>query len=307
MVLRVVEDGVVGDLGCCGGRGHRRDVSRSGRPVTWPRETRVLSDRSSAPSRVHNRTEEHTIEAIAALRRLRLTGPEIAEVLDRLLSRSRGSAAGSDWESSVGSVWEPVSATERARPGELIHVDVKKLGRIEGGAGTRSRRRTPLHADLYRHDRSAPQDGRVGVLPRRDRRRQPARLCRAARRREGGDRHRRSAPRGCLLRRLRCHRRARHDRQRRRLPLRHPPPPFSGSASSISAAAPAAQTNGKAERFIRTMLGGWAYGAIYGSTHERAAALYGWLYRYNHHRRHSALSRQTPAQATSTTCSGLYI
>jgi transposase InsO family protein len=44
------------------------------------------------------------------------------------------------------------------------------------------------------------------------------------------------------------------------------------------------QTNGKAERFIRTMLNGWAYGAIYGSSRERTAALDGWLWRYNHHR-----------------------
>ena len=54
------------------------------------------------------------------------------------------------------------------------------------------------------------------------------------------------------------------------------------------------QTNGKAERFIRTMLGGWAYGAIYASRAERAKALDGWLYHYNHHRRHQALGRQTP-------------
>ena len=54
------------------------------------------------------------------------------------------------------------------------------------------------------------------------------------------------------------------------------------------------QTNGKAERFIRTMLGGWAYGAIYRSSRERTAALDGWLWRYNHHRRHSAIGRQTP-------------
>jgi transposase InsO family protein len=54
------------------------------------------------------------------------------------------------------------------------------------------------------------------------------------------------------------------------------------------------QTNGKAERFIRTMLGGWAYGAIYGSNPERTAALDGWLYHYNHHRRHSAIGRQAP-------------
>ena len=55
------------------------------------------------------------------------------------------------------------------------------------------------------------------------------------------------------------------------------------------------QTNGKAERFIRTLLGGWAYnGTVYGSSQERTAALDGWLYHYNHHRRHSALGRQTP-------------
>jgi transposase InsO family protein len=54
------------------------------------------------------------------------------------------------------------------------------------------------------------------------------------------------------------------------------------------------QTNGKAERFIRTMLGGWAYGAIYASSAERTAALDGWLWTYNHQRRHQAIGRQTP-------------
>jgi transposase InsO family protein len=54
------------------------------------------------------------------------------------------------------------------------------------------------------------------------------------------------------------------------------------------------QTNGKAERFIRTMLGGWAYGAIYRSSSERATALDGWLWHYNHHRKHSALSHKPP-------------
>ena len=54
------------------------------------------------------------------------------------------------------------------------------------------------------------------------------------------------------------------------------------------------QTNGKAERFIRTMLGGWTYGAIYRDSTERAAALDGWLWHYNHHRRHSALGHKPP-------------
>jgi transposase InsO family protein len=54
------------------------------------------------------------------------------------------------------------------------------------------------------------------------------------------------------------------------------------------------QTNGKAERLIRTLLAGWAYGAIYHNSPERAAALDGWLWHDNHHRRHSAIARQPP-------------
>ena len=58
------------------------------------------------------------------------------------------------------------------------------------------------------------------------------------------------------------------------------------------------QTNGKAERFIRTMLGGWAYGAIYRSSAERTAALEGWLWRYNF-RRHTAPSAEGHRQLGS--------
>ena len=54
------------------------------------------------------------------------------------------------------------------------------------------------------------------------------------------------------------------------------------------------QTNGEAERFIRTMLGGWAYGALYRNSQERTAALDGWLDYYNHHRKHSALGHKPP-------------
>jgi transposase InsO family protein len=59
------------------------------------------------------------------------------------------------------------------------------------------------------------------------------------------------------------------------------------------------QTNGKAERFIRTLLSGWAYGANYRSRAERTAALDGWLWHYNHRRRHSALGRQPPGSRTN--------
>ncbi len=59
------------------------------------------------------------------------------------------------------------------------------------------------------------------------------------------------------------------------------------------------QTNGKAERFIRTLINGWAYGAIYRSSQERTRALDGWLFHYNHHRRHSALGHQPPISRTN--------
>lgn len=54
------------------------------------------------------------------------------------------------------------------------------------------------------------------------------------------------------------------------------------------------QTNGKAERFIRTLQTGWAYGALYSTNRDRTAALDGWLWTYNHRRRHTAIGRQPP-------------
>jgi Integrase core domain len=70
------------------------------------------------------------------------------------------------------------------------------------------------------------------------------------------------------------------------------------------------QTNGKAERFIRTMLREWAYAAVYGSSPERAAALSGWLERYNYRRRHGALGHRPPIQRlwelTGNNVTGIY-
>jgi transposase InsO family protein len=94
-------------------------------------------DRSSAPHVVANRTDEQTVEAIAALRLLRFTGPELAELLG--LPPSTVSAIlkriGMGRLGRIG--LQPAVRYERQRPGELIHIDVKKLGRIQGGAGKR--------------------------------------------------------------------------------------------------------------------------------------------------------------------------
>src|ERR1700729_2864665 len=89
-----------------------------------------LLDRSSAPRVVANRTEDRRIEVIAALRRLRMTGAEIAECLDMALSSVSGilTRIGMGKLGRLG--LEPAQRYERARPGELIHIDVKKLGRI---------------------------------------------------------------------------------------------------------------------------------------------------------------------------------
>ena len=115
-----------------------------------------LFDRSSAPRTVANRTDERRIEVIAALRRLRMTGAEIAETLEMALSTVSGilTRIGLGKLGRLG--LETPQRYERARPGELVHVDVKKLGRIQGGAGKRMtgyRHYTPEKRDAAGVDR----------------------------------------------------------------------------------------------------------------------------------------------------------
>ena len=90
-----------------------------------------LLDRSSAPKEVANRTPEDRVQTIAALRRLRFSGPEIAELLGMALSTVSAvlTRIGMGRLGRLG--LEPARRYERSRPGELIHVDVKKLGRIQ--------------------------------------------------------------------------------------------------------------------------------------------------------------------------------
>jgi transposase-like protein len=99
-----------------------------------------LLDRSSAPKRSPNQTPPARVEAIAALRRLRFTGPEIAETLDMALS-TVGQILNRLGMGKLGRLGlEPAQRYEWQHPGELIHIDIKKLGRIQGGAGNRSAR-----------------------------------------------------------------------------------------------------------------------------------------------------------------------
>jgi transposase InsO family protein/transposase-like protein len=255
-----------------------------------------LLDASSAPLLVANRTDERRIEAIAALRRLRFSGPEIAELLGMALSTVSGilTRVGMGRLGRLG--LEPAERYERERPGELIHIDVKKLGRICGGAGKRITgvQRNP---DRRRRDRDGIDRRTKGwdfvhvaiddatrlayaeVLPDEKATTAIAFLGRAL---EFYARH------GIAVERVMtdngsAYRSAIHALACRALGIRH-----------LRTRAYRPQTNGKAERFIRTMLGGWAYGAIYRDSQQRTAALDGWLFTYNHHRRHSAIDRKPP-------------
>ncbi len=254
-----------------------------------------LLDRSSACLVLANRTPERRIEAIAALRRLRFTGPEIAECLGMPVSTVSGilTRIGMGRLGRLG--MEPAERYERERPGELIHIDVKKLGRIQAGAGHRMTGRkhyTPRLMDAAGRRRGTAGWDYVHVAVD-----DATRLAYA----EVLADERAGTAVGFLARAVKFF--AGHGITVERV-ITDNGSPYRSTIHAIACRALGVrhlrtrprrpQTNGKAERFIRTMLGGWAYGALYRNSTERTAALDGWLYRYNHHRRHRAIGRQPP-------------
>ncbi|HEX7298528.1 MAG TPA: IS481 family transposase [Solirubrobacteraceae bacterium] len=256
-----------------------------------------LLDRSSAPSVVANRTDERRVQVIAALRQLRFTAPELAEVLDMPISTVSGilTRIGMGRLGRLG--LEPAQRYERARPGELIHIDVKKLGRIQGGAGKRVRDGLRRHYNTRLTDKAGRRRNTVGwdyVHIAID---DATRLAYAE---VLGDEKGLTAV-GFLRRAVAFF--ERHGIITERV-ITDNGSPYICAVHAVACRALAIrhlrtrpyrpQTNGKAERFIRTLLGGWAYGAIYATTTQRTRALDGWLWHYNHHRRHSALGRQPP-------------
>ena len=255
-----------------------------------------LVDRSSAPEVVANRTDERRIEAIAALRRLRFSGPEIAELLGMALSTVSGilTRIGLGRLGRLG--LEPARRYERARPGELVHVDVKKLGRIERGAGKRitGRRRNynPEFTDAAGRVRKTAGWEFVHVAIDDCTRLAYAEVLSDEKATTAIGFLRRAVVffkrHGVEVERLltdngSAYRSTMHAIACRALGIRH-----------LRTRPYRPQTNGKAERFIRTLLGGWAYGAIYRTSSERTTALDGWLWHYNHHRKHSALGHKPP-------------
>jgi transposase InsO family protein len=260
-----------------------------------------LLDRSSRPRSCPSRTDPATEAAILALRRDRRLGPaRIAGILGlnastvhRVLVRHRLPRL----------VWldrptgEVVRRYERARPGELVHVDVKKLGVIRPGGGWRVHGR-----DSWQHRRTKTEQGarrRVGydyvhcavddhtrlayaeIHPDEKGQTCAGFLIRAAAwfAAHGVDRIQRVMTDNAFAYR---NSRAWRDALAQ----------IGAEARFIRAYRP--QTNGKAERFNRTLLEEWAYRQVFNSSTQRTAALPEFLHTYNHHRTHTALDGKPP-------------
>ena len=250
-----------------------------------------LLDRSSAPVSVPARTSEERVALIAALRRLRMTGAEIAETLAMPVSTVSGILT----RIGLGKLWrlEPVEAAnryERDRPGELVHVDVKKLGRIgRPGHRVNGDRRTRARGVGWEYVHVAIDDATripyVKVLDDEKAQTAVGFLRRALAHYAAYGIHVEAVMTDngpaylSIVHALAC----------KTLPLKH-----------IRTRPYRPRTNGKAERFIRTLLAGWAYGAIYRTSDERRRALNGWLDHYTRRRPHRSLGRQTPLERLHT-------
>jgi hypothetical protein len=261
MVRRVLEDGIALTKTAEAAGVSARTAGK------WVRRYRAegeagLLDRSSALHRVHNATPADRVETIAALRRLRLTGPDRRDLgdsdLDRLGVLKR-----------IG-----LGKLSCLRPVELIHIDVKKLGRIgPHGAGHRVLGRSWAKEGTRRNDAAGVPRSQTGW--------ERVHVC---------------VDDATLLPLPRHHGREVDDRQRLRLCIhrsrdrlqdaRHQAPPHPPLPTPD-------QWQGRALH-IRTMLREWAYAAVYGSSTERATALSGWIERYSFRRRHGALGHRPP-------------
>jgi len=189
---------------------------------------------------------------------------------------------------------EPPNRYERRHPGELVHVDIKKLGRVRGAghrvlglraSQNRTRRQGRLsgisgweyvHVIVDDHSRLAYAEVLDDLTA----------SCAVAFLRRAVDW---SADRGVRVRAVMtdngyCYVAHSYGAALRQLGLRQ---------LRIKPGRP--RTNGKAERFIQTLLNEWAYGRIYGSSAERTAALPRFLERYNYKRPHGSLGKPPPA------------
>jgi transposase InsO family protein len=248
---------------------------------------RMLCDRSSAPARYRASVPAERVAEIERLRRQRMTGPQIA----RQLAMPRSTVGVVLRRLGLGrlTALDPKPAViryERDRPGELIHIDTKKLGRIDGIG----HRITGYHSGVNRNRGigydvlhvcidDASRLAYTEILPDEKKQSAIAFLDRALAwlARHGVTVERVMTDNGSAYRSHAFRRRLdaaglRHIRTRPYTP----------------------RTNGKAERFIQTSLREWAYARPYHSSIERTHAMQPWIADYNHQRPHSALGGKPP-------------
>jgi transposase InsO family protein len=246
-----------------------------------------LQDRSSRPRRLHRPTPQATVEQVERLRRQRYTGKQIAADLrispasvSRILRR-----LGLNKLSALEPA-EPVRRYEREHPGELIHIDIKKLGKIDGVGhritGDRTRQSNSrgvgwefVHVCIDDASRVAF----VQVMPD-DKKESAVAFLKAA--------IAYYTSLGVTVARVMtdngaCYKSFDFRDTCRDLGLRH-----------IRTKPYTPKTNGKAERFIQTALREWAYAKAYVHSNDRTAELPIWLHRYNWHRPHGSLKAKTP-------------
>lgn len=261
-----------------------------------------LEDRSSRPHMSPRSTPPDQVLQIRTLRlRLRWGPHRLAPLVGKARStiyavlQREGLSRLRDLDRSTG---VPIRYV-REHPGELLHVDMKPLGRIPVGGGHRAwgRSQAPRHNKAgYEVAHVAVDDASrlafVQVLP--DRRGPTAAqfLVEAATFfAEHGIRIQRvMTDRDVAYRRSQAFKAAIHQLQVRHKMTKPYRP----------------QTNGKAERFIQTLLREWAYARLYRSNEERQEALANWLHYYNHHRAHTALGGKPPAFMSVNNVCGNY-
>jgi transposase InsO family protein len=252
-----------------------------------------LFDRSSAPGSIPHRTPPDRVEAIRKLRKLFMTAAEIAEVLRMALSTVSAvlKRIGLGKRSRLTPA-EPPNRYERKRPGELVHLDIKKLGRIAGAGHRLTGDRRSQNTRRGRRSRGELGWEFVHVAVDDATRLAYAEVLANEQGETAAGFLRRAiawfASFGIEVERVlsdngACYRSTTHARACQQLGIRH-----------LFTRPYRPRTNGKAERFIQTLTNRWAYGSIYGSSPERTAALPGWLNHYNFIRPHGSLSHKPP-------------
>jgi transposase InsO family protein len=245
-----------------------------------------LRDRSSRPHRLRKPTPQAVIDRIEALRRQRLTGKQIAKevgVSPATVSRVLGRLGLNKLK-----VLEPVAPVrryEREHPGELIHIDIKKLGRFvrPGHRITGDRQKGESRGAGHEFVHVAIDDAsRLAFSQiRRDQKKESA----IAFLNEVVTYYRSLGIKvtGIMTDNGSCYRARAFAKACTKLGLKH-----------IFTRPYRPQTNGKAERFIQTALREWAYARAYDTSDQRAKDLPIWLHHYNWHRPHGSLKTKPP-------------